>query len=136
MTAPRGHRAAPHTADTIIEAWGPTLGECLEEAVLGLVEGFADVAGAVPSERADLDLLGPDPDDLLVELLEQVIYLLDVHGAVVVRASVAADRARFDTTPLAAVEVVGPEPKAVALSGLACAPDDEGTWRARATIDV
>jgi SHS2 domain-containing protein len=34
----RGHRSLPHTADVIIDAWGPDQAACYEEAVAALVE--------------------------------------------------------------------------------------------------
>lgn len=132
----RGHRALAHTADTIVEAWGPDLAACLEEAVLALVEGFADTTGAEPTSEALLEFDAAAPEDALVAVLEEVIYLLDVRGALPVTVRVDGGRAVLGLAPLDAVEPVGPQPKAVALSGLACAPDPDGTWRARATIDV
>ena len=136
MTPNRGHRTRSHTADTIIEAWGPTLEACLEEAVLCMVGGFADVTGADAVHPVEIDLEPGLPERLLEQVLDEVIYRLDVAGVVPVSVAVTGDRAVFGVAPLDAVEVVGPEPKAVALSGLSCAPDDEGTWRATATIDV
>jgi SHS2 domain-containing protein len=51
--APRGHRTLPHTADVILEAWGPDLATCCEEAVAALVETYADSQSAtVVGERA------------------------------------------------------------------------------------
>ena len=136
MTAGRGHRALAHTADTIVEAWGPTLDACLEEAVTCLVEGFADITGARAADEVEADLDASSPERLLEEVLEEVIYRLDVSGTVPVTVSVERGRVTFGLAPLDAVEAIGPEPKAVALSGLSCAVDDEGTWRATATIDV
>lgn len=132
----RGHRALEHTADTIIEGWGPDRDASLEEAVLALVEGFVDTAEAAVETRAQAELAAGTPEDMLSAVLEEVIYLLDVQGAVPVTVEISEGRARFGLAGLDAVEAVGPEPKAVALSGLSCAPAADGTWRARAIIDV
>ena len=49
---PRGHRNLPHTADVIIEAWGPDLAACAEEAVAALIETYANARHpAVLAER-------------------------------------------------------------------------------------
>lgn len=44
-----GHRLVPHTADVRIEAWGTTWENCLVEAVLGMVDSFADVSAVRPT---------------------------------------------------------------------------------------
>jgi SHS2 domain-containing protein len=60
--AGRGHWTMPHPADLRIEAWGPTREDCLAEAVLGLVDSFAVVAGRPLPGRAERDLrCAPDP---------------------------------------------------------------------------
>jgi hypothetical protein len=51
--APQGHRTLPHTADVILEAWGPDLATCCEEAVAALVETYADSRSVtIVGERA------------------------------------------------------------------------------------
>ena len=35
-----GHRVVPHTADVIVEAWGASMLECMEEAVWALVDNL------------------------------------------------------------------------------------------------
>lgn len=48
----RGHHLQEHTADIILEAWGPNLSACGEEAVAALIEAFvAGVDGEVVAER-------------------------------------------------------------------------------------
>lgn len=130
----------PHTADLIVEAWGPTLGDCLEEAVRGMVEQFADTSRVPASETLPVALERASPTDLLLALLEEVVYLLDVLGLVPVAAAVdeledGGVAGAFEVAPLRAVEVVGAAPKAVARSGLHVT-EDGGVWTARATIDV
>ena len=46
--ADRRHRKALHPADLHIEAWGPTRVDCIAEAVRGMVDSFAVVAGRPP----------------------------------------------------------------------------------------
>lgn len=138
MTA--GHRALPHTADLIVEAWAPTREDCLAEAVRALVDAVTDATGA-PATRQHRFRLPAGPDaDLLLGVLDEAIYLLDAFGAVPVTVSVRAAPgggvdAGFGLADLAATRPHGSAPKGVSLSGLRLA-DDAGTWRARATVDV
>ena len=134
-----GHRVVPHTADVIIEAWGTSRLECLEEAVRALVDSFAHVAVAA-TEPVPIELDERGDEALLVSLLDEVIYLIDVLGGV--PANVVLDETEdgrvvgfIDLAPLAAVEVHGSLPKGVSLSELSISRDD-GQWRCRATIDV
>lgn len=135
----RGHRVLPHTADAIVEAWGPTKAACLEEAVAGMVGLFATARHPVPEDDWPV-AIGPAPDDvLLVALLDEVLVAVDAAGAVPVRAILEADgagvRGVLKTVPAAAVEVHGAVPKAVAWSGLEFGSEG-GHWRCRFTVDV
>lgn len=133
-----GHRALPHTADVIVEAWAPSRTACLAETVRALVDTFADVSTAEATERAPVDVAPGDDADIVVGLLEEVLYMLDVHDAVPVMVSVteSADgglRGSFELAPLSQVDVTGPAPKGIAGTTLT---DEGGGWVCRATIDV
>ena len=135
-----GYHTLPHAADVVVEAWAPTKPACLAEAVRGLVAVFADTAGIVAS-RSVAFTLGPAGDEeLLVRLLEEVIFLVEVDGVVPVGAQVEPTpdgrlRGRFDLAPVEPAMVIGPVPKAVAWHQLSFAPGQTG-WVCRATIDV
>lgn len=136
---PRGHLLRAHTADEIVEAWGPTREACLEEAVCGLVDSLAEIEHVARWWRHEVVLEGSD-DELLVGLLEEVITLLDADGAVPVVVTVRPHddgvRAHLWLTGLADVVAVGAAPKGVSRSGLTCLEQAPGRWRATATIDV
>lgn len=70
----------PHTADLRIEAWAPTRDGCIKEAVLGTIESFLDTALAYPKRTRRSRLTQDRDDDLLLAVLEEVIYLLDTVG--------------------------------------------------------
>jgi SHS2 domain-containing protein len=135
-----GYRMLPHTADVVVEAWAPTKPACLAKAVRGLVAVFADTAGVVAS-RSVVFTLGPAGDEeLLVRLLEEVIFLVEVDGVVPVGVQVEPTpdgrlRGRFDVAPVEAAIVIGPVPKAIAWHQLSFALEETG-WVCRATIDV
>lgn len=67
----------PHTADLRIEAWAPTRDGCIRQAVLGTVESFLDLESAHAVHTRLRRLTADRDDDLLVAVLEEVIYLLD-----------------------------------------------------------
>jgi SHS2 domain-containing protein len=143
MTARAGHRLLPHTADLTVEAWAPTREECLAEAVHGLVASFADTAGAEaarPGRRVPFACPPESDTELLVRVLDEVIYLLDVRDVVPVRVALMSApggglTGHVDVVDRAAVRPVGPAPKAVTRHGLRLAPD-AGVWRCTVTVDV
>lgn len=135
----RGHRFAPHTADIRIEAWAPTREECLAEAVTGLVASFAEVGGATPDSVVTAKVASDSDTDLLVSVLDEVIYLLDTRGAIPVGAELVPGPAgvgvRFHLTPADRVPLVGPVPKAVTLHEPRLGQTPRG-WSCSVTIDV
>jgi SHS2 domain-containing protein len=134
-----GHRSVPHAADIRIDAWGTSRERCMAEAVLGLVECFADVSTARATGVAHLRLAENDDDDLLIELLDEVVHRMEVHGQVPV--DVEADAAedgldvRLAVAPLDDVRVTGEAPRIVAWHGLRFGPDPYG-WSCAVTVDV
>jgi SHS2 domain-containing protein len=134
-----GHRSVPHTADIRIEAWAPTRETCLAEAVAGLVASFVDFAGARPVRTATVDLTADSDADALVELLDEVIYLLDTQGAVPIDTEVVpgpdGPAMRLHLAPVADVRPTGAVPKAVTLHDLRFGRTDGG-WSCAVTIDV
>lgn len=135
-----GHELLPHTADVVVSAWGPTAERCYAEAVRGLVACFADVRHARPDRAVPFNC-EPGPDsELLVQLLEEVIYLVDAHDIVPVGAAVARTRegglvGELDVVALSSVSLIGAAPKAISRHGLRFARDGAG-WRCAAVVDV
>ncbi|MEU4822889.1 archease [Actinomadura sp. NPDC023710] len=140
MSRASGHRDVPHAADLRIEAWAPTRERCVAEAVAGLVESFADVSGVRPSGGIRVDV-PPGPDaDLLVAVLDEVVYRLDVDGVLVLDAEItgAPDgglTVRLATGDAAEAVGTGAVPKAVSLHELRFGRDARG-WSCAVTIDV
>jgi SHS2 domain-containing protein len=131
----------PHTADVRIEAWAASREECVERAVDGLLDGFVEL----PAEPVDVREAGfrvapaADPD-LLVGVLDEVIYRIDTAGEVPVSVAVTAApegglTVRLRTVDPGQVRVVGAVPKAVSLHELWFGPDRDG-WSCRVTVDV
>jgi SHS2 domain-containing protein len=134
----RGHRVLDHTADQILEAWGPTRAACLEEAVAGLVATFAAGLPARGGRTTTVTLTG-SATDVLLGALGEVIYLLDTQDLVPIAVHVDDEDVqvvlRMDVVDVSAVDPSGPAPKGVSHSGLDLQLQD-GRWTARALIDI
>jgi len=136
----RGHRLAPHTSDSIIEAWGPDRLSCFEEAMEALVEIFVNPTDTTVLRSVPVSVdSGPDTD-VLVSLLQEEIYLIDVFGVVPVCFHLAGSEdggisGQMDVMEASEAELTGPVPKGVSYHGLEVQQHD-GKWRCRAVVDV
>lgn len=135
----RGHAVRAHTADAVIEAWGPTAAACYEEAATAFVDIFADT-DACPAGSAEAFDVGPGrPEDLLVLLLEEVLFDADARGHVptVTELEVRGDHlvGTFTSVQIEEVDITGAIPKGVSYSNLEFACTESG-WQCRATVDV
>lgn len=108
-----GFELLEHTADVGIRARGATLEEAFEQATLGL----AEVLGALrpgPGETVAVEVTASDPGALLVDWLNEVLWLHEVRG----HAGVAAVR----------VELVEGDRAAGAVTFSSTDPPAEGTF--------
>jgi SHS2 domain-containing protein len=134
-----GHRSVPHTADLRIEAWSPTRNGCIREAVLGTVESFLDTSSAQPTHTIVRRLSADRDDDLLVAVLDEVIYLLDTVGEAPVDVEVTGTDGHVEVTfamaDAGSLPQVGAVPKAVSLTEVRLARE-QASWRCLVTLDV
>jgi protein archease len=140
LSGESGFRILPHTADCIIEAWGPDRLACLTQAVAALVSVFAEVGDAVVTTTLPVSMDPAPPADLLVGLLEEVIYVVEVFDQVPVHVHLAEGEdgglaGDFEVVRAADVALVGPVPKGVSYHDLAIA-DGGGGWRCRVVVDL
>lgn len=133
------HRVRPHTADLILEVYGPTREAALAEAVRALAATYAEPQ---TDERVTVavSVSGTTDAEVLVGVLDETIYLADTRGLVAVDADLGSSEeavsGTFTTVPVTGVEVIGAVPKAVARTDLAAGPDRDGGWWGRVTVDV
>jgi SHS2 domain-containing protein len=134
-----GHRTVPHTADVRVEAWAPTREECIAQAVLGTVDTFLDTSSVHPEHTHRCQLDGHSDEDLLVAVLDEVVFLLDTEGLVPVDVELDPTEegldVRFAMGDATSVPQTGAVPKAVSLHELYLAPGPRG-WRCSVTLDV
>ena len=140
MTDQPGHRVLPHTADVIVEAWAATRSGCLEELVRGVVGIFADAAGVVPTREIPLEINAARDEDVVIALVDDVCYLLDADGFVVVDVGLdetedGGFEGSFSVAPVAAVTATGAAPKGASRSELEFAREGS-SWHAHVIVDV
>lgn len=112
----------------------------MAEAVTALVDTFTDPGGARPEAEREFHAPPADDEDLLVDVLDEVIFRMDTTGELPLRTEVTDDgagglRVRWRTVGTDAVELIGAVPKAVALHELRFGPDGPG-WSCAVTLDV
>ena len=128
-----------HTADVGVRAIGDTLEEVFEQATLGLL----DISGTyVPGdgERVHIDVSATDIGGVLVDWLEEVLYLQDARDAVI--GSVRVDRVSdTDASGVATVspragELEGTAVKAITYHQLSVGQSSDGKWVAVVYLDI
>jgi SHS2 domain-containing protein len=134
-----GHRGVPHTADLRIEAWAPSRDGCIRQAVLGTVESFLDISSAGPRSSRSRRLTTGSDGDLLVAVLEEVIFLLDTAGEAPIdldlKGGGSVAEVNFTMVDARTLPQVGAVPKAVSLNDLRFTHNENG-WRCLVTLDV
>ena len=75
-----GFELLEHTADVGIRARGATLEEAFEQATLGLAEVLGALAPE-PGEPVAVAVSAPDPGGLLVDWLNEVLWLRETRDA-------------------------------------------------------
>ena len=127
--------------DVIIEAWGGTPLDCLEEAARALVKTFAHVNNVTATDTVPVMFdLAPDDQEALVAVLEEIVHLIDAREVVPVDVVLEATEdggvaAYFETAAASTVPLGGAAPKGVSRSALELG-HDQGRWRCRVVIDV
>jgi SHS2 domain-containing protein len=139
VSSPSGRRSVPHQSDVRIEAWAPSREECVAQAVLAVVESFADTTTAAQTGVVDLPVAADSCDDMLAGVLDEVICLLDTVGRLPVDVQVRRLDGGLDIrmrmTDLDRAQLVGSPPKGVALCELRFGRR-AAAWSCQATLKV
>jgi SHS2 domain-containing protein len=88
-----------HTADAGIIAYGDDLKEAFENAALGMFSLITDVAGIEHNQTRKIDIDSSDRDSLLIDWLNELIYLFDVENMIFSKFDII----RLDDNALSAV---------------------------------
>jgi SHS2 domain-containing protein len=76
----RPYRQIPHTADLAWRLWGQTLQELFANAGRALSATLTDVRSLRRRESREVSLESSDPEALLVDWLNHLLYLFDIDG--------------------------------------------------------
>ena len=71
-----------HTADTGIIAYGDDMQQAFENAALGMFNLITDLKSIENNQTRKIDVDSPDRDSLLVNWLNELIYLFDVENLI------------------------------------------------------
>jgi SHS2 domain-containing protein len=74
------YRELDHTADRALRVWGRGLADLLVGAARGMCSLMGDLEGLVPELWRTIRLESSDREALLVEWLNEVLYLIDAEG--------------------------------------------------------
>jgi len=88
MGSERGFRFGEHTADVLIEGWGPSLEALFEEMAKAMFEVMTDTSRVEPRENLRIEVCGSDLENLLYRWLEELLYYHDSRNLVFGRFSV------------------------------------------------
>ncbi|TYO99337.1 SHS2 domain-containing protein [Geothermobacter ehrlichii] len=137
----RTHHLLEHTADMGIEAEGESLAELFVETGRGLRQMITGETVGSVSEEITVEITGGDREELLVNWLNEILYLFEIRGffpaefaidemdETHLRVRVGGER--FDP----ARHPVEREVKAATYHQLVVEERD-GTWRARVYVDL
>ena len=77
-----------HTADTGFEVTGSSRNDVFQAAAMALCQMMWEIMKETPGEPVDLEINGNDLQELLVNFLEEFLYLYDAKGLVCTRVEI------------------------------------------------
>jgi len=78
-----------HTADTGIRAYGATIKEAFENAAKGMFNILAGLSTIEERQEFPVEVEGEDRETLLVEWLNELLYLYDSHNVLLKRFKIS-----------------------------------------------
>ncbi|MGD9963276.1 MAG: archease [Thermoplasmata archaeon] len=76
------YKLLEHTADAMVEVYGATLGERFANAAYALFDQMTDVTKVSPTGEVRLELEADSREQLLVDFLQELLYLHEVGNIV------------------------------------------------------
>jgi SHS2 domain-containing protein len=130
-----------HGADIGVEGRGPNLASAFEEAALALTAVIVDPVDVRPIEPVSIECEAPDPELLLTEWLNALIYEMATQGMLFGRFAVTLEGDQLRGTAWGEPVDVGRHHPAVEVKGatyteLAVTRSADGTRTARCVVDV
>ena len=130
-----------HEADIGVRGCGHTLAEALAQAGLALCAVVIDPARIQPRQSLQISVESSDPEMLLVEWLDALIYPMATRGLLFSRFDITLDEHRLTATAWGEVvdrarHAPAVEVKGATFTALHVARDDTGLWTAQCVVDV
>jgi SHS2 domain-containing protein len=130
-----------HDADIGVRGRGETLAEAFAAIALALTAVVADPSSVRPERGVEIACTASDPEALLFDWLNAVIYEMDTRGLLFARFEVAINADRLLATAFG--EPVEParhhpavEVKGATYTALRVGRDERGRWVAECVVDV
>ncbi len=130
-----------HPADVGLRAWGPDLASALAEAGRALTAVITNPEGVAAQDPVPIRCSGKDPELLLVDWLDAIIFEMGTRGMLFARFDVRVDKTGIEATawgePVAvdrhqpAVEIKG-----ATLTDLAAEHIADSGWWLQCVVDV
>lgn len=131
----------PHEADIGVRGWGATLAEAFEQAALAMTAVITDPQGVEPRQAVDIECRAPDPELLLVDWLNALVYEMATRQMLFGRFGVRIEDGTL--RGVARGEPVDPqrhrprvEVKGATYTQLKVARTGDGRWVAQCVVDV
>jgi tRNA nucleotidyltransferase (CCA-adding enzyme) len=132
-----------HGADIGVRGIGPTQAAAFERAATALTAVIAAPERVAARDAVDFACAAPDPDLLLVDFLNELVYLMATRRMLFGRVDVSLEADGLRLTARARgepVDVARHEPavevKGATLTALSVARGADGSWIAQCVVDV
>ncbi len=130
----------PHDADVGVRGFGATLPEAFEQAAVALT-AIVTASPVEPLNPVAVRCEAPDPEVLLVDWLNAIIYEMAVRSMLFARFDVKIEETRLEATLWGeqvdvARHAPACEPKGATFTALRVAREADGLWSAACVVDV
>lgn len=86
-----GYKSVEHTADIGIKVWGRNIKELFEEAAKGMIAQIYDHTLVREKEKRDINLEAESIDELLLQWLKEILFLIESEGLLFCRFQIEKD---------------------------------------------
>lgn len=90
------YRLLEHTADAMVEAYGKDIGERFANAAYAMFDQMTDVSKVVPKGELRILLESDSREQLLVDFLQELLFLHDTEGLVFSEFEVRTDGRKLE----------------------------------------
>lgn len=131
----------PHEADVGIRGYGGTLDSAFEQAAVAMMAAITDLERIESRECVSIACEAPEPDLLLVEWLNALVYEMATRNMLFCRFAVSIDGAVLSAKAWGEpVDIERHRPaaevKGVTYTALKVVRRDDGQWLAQCVVDV